>query len=162
LNRGRPLGLSRHSSYRITIRCASNEATPHFRELSVRSPSPGVARCSSWSLSGSRREDLASRWSSSLPPASEERRLASRYGGTKLVLPGANPPRLRTAGGAHRAACLPLELVVELVLRRVHPAESLGPRVTGLRQFRQAIQPSGATASLDPRQGSELPVTRSS
>jgi hypothetical protein len=125
----------------------------------VRSPSPGVARCSVGSLSGSRREDPASRWSSSLPPASEERRLASRHGGTKLVPPGATPPRLRAAGGAHRAACLRLELVVESVLRRVHPAESpgaprhrLAPLPSGqptLRSHRISRSPSRDRAACD-------------
>lgn len=162
LNRGRPLGLSRHSSYRITIRCASNESTLRFREPFVRSPSPGVARCSTGGLfpvravstlrdGGALRNHLLRKITASLH---------SR--GTKLVLPGGNPPRLRRAGRAHHGACLPLKLVVESARVGSIPLPAFESRVGGLRHRRQTDRPSGAAASLEPREGIERPSAQSS
>lgn len=54
---------------------------------------------------------------------------------------GENLPRLRTAGEARRAACLRLELVVESVRLRVHPADRQRPHFADLRRRRQASDP---------------------
>lgn len=61
------------------------------------------------------------------------------------VLPGGNPARLCRAGGAHRAACLSLKLVVESVRRRVHPANRDPPH----RSHRISRTPSRARADCD-------------
>lgn len=74
---------------------------------------------------------------------------------------GENLPRLRTAGEARRAACLRLELVVESVRLRVHPACRRGPtsptcadvaRHPTLRNRRISRSPSRDRAAF----GSEL------
>lgn len=140
MNRGRPLGLSRHSSYRITIRCASNEATPRYRELFVRSPSIGCSPILDWNLFPVRAVRIPARWwCSSLPPASEVRRFASLESAAFALLRCGQPSpsygwrspsrRVPSSGARRRVWCF---------------VGSIPPR---------AFRPSGAATFLNPREG---------
>jgi len=102
LNRGRPLGLSRHSSYRITIRCSSLSPWLRIRVHVASCPSP----CGADALRSSPHAVRAGRtWEGmvELFAATCFRRggLVHPLESTLRCPPNADRPRLVTAGGAH-------------------------------------------------------------